>query len=70
MLIEARAETNQSRRRQLYFDMQKMVNEEGGTVVPMFANFVFATHKKIKHGTMAGNWMMDGNKFHERWWFA
>ena len=47
-----------------------MVNEEGGTVVPMFANFVFATDKKIKHGTMAGNWMMDGNKYHERWWFA
>jgi peptide/nickel transport system substrate-binding protein len=36
----------------------------------MFANFVFAAHKKVQHGTMAGNWMMDGNKFHERWWFA
>ena len=50
--------------------MQKMVYEEGGTVVPMFANYVFAAQKNVQHGTMAGNWMMDGNKFHERWWFA
>jgi peptide/nickel transport system substrate-binding protein len=70
MLIEARAETNQNKRRQLYYEMQKMVSDEGGTVVPMFANFVFAAHKNVQHGTMAGNWMMDGNKFHERWWFA
>jgi peptide/nickel transport system substrate-binding protein len=69
-LIEARAETNQNKRRQLYYEMQKMVSDEGGTVVPMFANFVFAAHKNVQHGTMAGNWMMDGNKFHERWWFA
>jgi len=69
-LIEARAETNQNKRRQLYYEMQKMVSDEGGTVVPMFANYVFAAHKNVQHGTMAGNWMMDGNKFHERWWFA
>jgi peptide/nickel transport system substrate-binding protein len=65
-----RAETNQDSRRAIYYEMQQIVSDEGGVVVPMFANYVFASAEKVNHGAMAGNWDMDGNKFFERWWFA
>ena len=70
LLVQARAETDQNKRRSMYFEMQQIVSDEGGVVVPMFANYVIAMSDKVKHGTLAGNWDMDGQKFMERWWFA
>jgi peptide/nickel transport system substrate-binding protein len=54
----------------MYYEMQEIVRDKGGVVVPMFANYVFGTSDKIAHGTMAGNWDLDGEKFHERWWYS
>ena len=70
LLVQARAETDQNKRRSMYFEMQQIVSDEGGVVVPMFANYVIAMSDKVKHGTLAGNWDMDGQRFMERWWFA
>jgi len=70
LLIEARAETKQNKRREMYYEMQQIVRDKGGVVVPMFANYVFGTTDKIAHGKMAGNWDLDGDKFHERWWYS
>ncbi len=70
LLISARAETDSEKRRVMYFEMQQIVRDEGGVVVPMFANNVWAASDKIAHGSMAQNWTMDGNKFMEKWWFA
>ncbi len=71
LLIAARAELNDAKRRAMYYEMQEIVNMEGGTVVPLFANYVFASSNKIAHDKkMAGNWDMDGDKAIERWWFA
>ena len=50
--------------------MQSIVRDEGGVVVPLFNNYVFATSDKIRHGKMQGNWDLDGQKLAERWWFA
>ena len=70
LLIDARAETDQAKRRAMYFEMQQIVRDEGGVVVPMFANYVFAMADKVQHGPLAGNWDMDGTKYIEKWWFA
>ena len=70
LLIEARAELDQTKRREMYVEMQRIVSDEGGVVVPMFNNYVFAMSTKIEHGPMQGNWDLDGGKFMERWWFA
>ncbi len=70
LLITARAELDEAKRRAMYYEMQEIVNMEGGTVVPLFANYVFASSEKITHDKkMAGNWDMDGDKAIERWWF-
>ena len=50
--------------------MQLILRDEGGVVVPMFNNYVFALRSNVKHDVMAGNWAQDGEKLMERWWFA
>jgi peptide/nickel transport system substrate-binding protein len=70
LLVAARAELDDAKRREMYFDMQKIVHDEGGVVVPMFANYVFAMSTKVMHEAMAANMDLDGNKGMERWWFA
>jgi peptide/nickel transport system substrate-binding protein len=71
LLVAARAELDEGKRRDMYIEMQGIVSNEGGTVIPMFANYVFANSKKVMHDKkMAGNWAMDGNKAAERWWFG
>ncbi len=70
LLREARTELNEPKRREMYVEMQRIVSDEGGVVIPMFANYVFAMSAKVQHGPMAANWSLDGNKGAERWWFG
>ncbi len=70
LLVEARAELDNAKRRTMYVEMQRIVRDEGGVVVPLFNNYVFATTDKVGHGKMQGNWTLDGAKLSERWWFA
>ena len=70
LLLLARAELDQALRREMYVEMQTIVSNEGGVVVPLFNNYVFATSDKIGHGELAGNWDLDGSKLTERWWFV
>jgi peptide/nickel transport system substrate-binding protein len=70
LLKEARAELDEAKRREMYFEMQKIVSNEGGVVVPMFNNYVMALSKKIGHDKMGANWSLDGFRSVERWWFA
>ena len=70
LLLEGRAELDDAKRREIYGEMQKIVRDEGGVVVPIFNNYVFAMSDKVQHDEMAGNWDLDGNKAMERWWFA
>ena len=70
LLVSARAELDEDKRRQMYWEMQDIVANQGGVVIPMFANYVFATNKDIGHGELASNWDMDGERWMSRWWFA
>jgi peptide/nickel transport system substrate-binding protein len=70
LLVEARAELDEAKRREMYVEMQRIVSDEGGVVVPLFNNYVVGMNEKVQHDGMAGNWDMDGNKGLERWWFA
>ncbi len=71
LLLEARAELNSGKRRELYREMQVIVKDEGGVVVPMYANYVYASSKDVAHPEKLGNiWTMDGARMIERWWMA
>ena len=69
LLKEARAELDEAKRHELYVECQKILNLEGGVIIPMFANIVEAASKRLKINHPAGNWEMDGNRCAERWWF-
>jgi peptide/nickel transport system substrate-binding protein len=71
LLKEARAELDQDKRKQQYFELQEIVSTQGSIIIPMFANYVFASTNKIgKPETLASNWDMDGERWAERWWFG
>ena len=70
LLVEARSELDEAKRRDMYYEMQSIVRDDGGTVIPMFANFVFAMTDKVEHGEMANNFALDGARWMERWWMA
>lgn len=69
LLVGARAELDDKKRRQMYFEMQKIVRDDGGVVVPMFAADLSAATDKIGHEKLGANWEMDGFRCAERWWF-
>jgi peptide/nickel transport system substrate-binding protein len=48
LLVEARAELDQGKRKQMYGEMQKMIHEDGGVIVPMFIDFLEAGAVKVK----------------------
>ena len=71
LVIVARAETDTSKRREMYYECQELLANNGGAIVPMFANHIQALNTKLQHEEdVAGNWEADGNKCSERWWFA
>ncbi|MFT5657138.1 MAG: peptide/nickel transport system substrate-binding protein [Gammaproteobacteria bacterium] len=71
LVVAARSELDTSKRREMYYECQTLVNDDGGAVIPMFANHIHAVSKKIAHDEkVAGNWVDDGCKNAERWWFA
>jgi peptide/nickel transport system substrate-binding protein len=71
LVIEARSELDVDKRRAMYYECQQLVSDDGGSLIPMFANYIHAVSKKIGHDEqVAGNWELDGNKNAERWWFV
>ena len=71
LLVAARAEVDNNKRAEQYAEMQQIVRDEGGTIVPFFRNFLYGRRSNVQHGdSLAGNWQMDGYKAAERWWFA
>ena len=70
LLVLGRAELDDTKRAEIYFEAQKIVNDEGSSVVPMFASYVFATNEKVGYAEpFASNWDNDGERSMERWWF-
>jgi peptide/nickel transport system substrate-binding protein len=70
LLVQARAELDQAKRREMYAEMQRITRDEGGVVVPLFNNYVMGLSTKVGHEKMGNNWSLDGFRAIERWWFT
>ncbi len=71
LMLAARSELDEAKRAQMYGDMQVILRDEGGSVIPFFRNFVYARRADVQHGdNVASNWSLDGYKAIERWWKA
>ena len=69
LLLSARAELDDNKRRDMYYECQAILHNEGGVVVPFFADWVNAASDKMGYENVAGDWNPDGAKAAERWWF-
>ena len=70
MLEQARAETDQDKRRVLYHDMQLMIHKDGGAAIPFFVNNVDGVRDEIGGFYPAGSFELSGMRVAERVWFA
>ena len=71
MLFAARVELDQAKRGEIYGEMQQIVRDEGGAIIPMYANYIdAASDKLVKPEAVSNVWQMDGCRIAERWWFA
>lgn len=70
LLVAARAELDETRRAEMYREMQIILKDEGGNIVPMFANEVHARNAKIAHGDLSWTRGFDGRRIMERWWMT
>ncbi len=71
LLLLAKKELDQERRAQMYREMCELARDDGGTIIPMFTNFVYARRNNVQHGpSLASSWEMDGARSFHRWWFA
>jgi len=70
LLVMARAELDEGKRRKMYAEMQEICRNDSGTVVPMFNQIVEASSAKTAHGPISAHMALDGMRNAERWWFA
>ena len=70
LLVMARSELDQAKRREIYREMQLIVRDEGGALIPLFTNHVFAARNEVQFDQVDGSFEFDGAKAIERWWFA
>ena len=71
LLVAARSEVDEDKRREMYHEMQQIVSFEGAAVIPMYNNYVMAVADRV--GTperISANWSLDGFRCVERWWFT
>jgi peptide/nickel transport system substrate-binding protein len=70
LLIQARKELNETRRIEMYAEMQEILNMEGGPVIPLFKWQVDAVTSKIKTPPLVGGQFgLDYFRYADRWWF-
>ncbi|MDI6025211.1 ABC transporter substrate-binding protein [Corticibacterium sp. UT-5YL-CI-8] len=71
LLVAARTELDEERRRGMYWEMQELCNRDGGAIVLNFQNWISVRTNKVAHdAAVSAQWPLDGYKAFERWWFA
>ena len=63
------AELDDKKRTEMYYEMQQIVRNDGGAVVPMFSDLVIAATDKLGHEKIGSGLDLDNGRGPERWWF-
>ncbi|MEZ5846274.1 MAG: ABC transporter substrate-binding protein [Geminicoccaceae bacterium] len=70
LLVQARAELDEGRRREMYVEMQRLCSDDGGALIPIFMAYTQAVRGNVGlPDQLANNWELDGHRNAERWWF-
>ncbi len=69
LLVAARSELDENKRREMYWEMQAITRDDCGAVIHAFANHVSGVRNHVGvPEKIAGNWDYDGYKLFLRWW--
>ena len=70
LLVAARKELDENKRRDMYYEMQQLCHDDGGALIFSFAADVQAASADLqKPDHVASNWEFDGHKVAERWFW-
>ena len=53
LLVQARSELDETRRRDMYVEMQRLVRDEGGTIIPVFQDLTMAASDRLGFGELS-----------------
>ena len=70
LLKMAQAELNEQKRAEQYAEMQGLLRDDGGVIIPLFAADVCAANTRLQFGKLASHRELDGGKCAERWWWG
>ena len=71
LLLQAKSELDDNLRAEMYREMSQIARDDGGTIIPLFVNFVYARRSNVQHGAnLAASWENDGARSAHRWWFS
>nr|WP_010396539.1 ABC transporter substrate-binding protein [Paracoccus sp. TRP] len=68
LLTEARALLDDSRRREIYWELQRMIHDDGGAMIPMFGDYLDAVSVKVKGVTPHPMFNLMGARMAEKVW--
>jgi peptide/nickel transport system substrate-binding protein len=68
LLLQARAMLDDTKRRELYREMQLMVSDDGGAMIPLFADYIDATSSKLQGATPHPLFNFMGGRLAEHVW--
>lgn len=69
-MTAARGERDQAKRKQMYGDMQKLVYDHCGTIIPLFISSLDGYSNKVKGVEAYPTGMMMGYRFSEFVWLT
>ena len=71
LLLEARAETDTSKRRSMYVEMQQIVHNDGGLCLPLFQSELMGYRTSVGvPDVVVNDWELDGHRCSLRWWYT
>lgn len=70
LIQAARPELDPKRRRELLWELQAVLRDDSGRIVPVFADFIDAIGPKLQGVEPNGNRELDGQRLPERAWFG
>jgi len=68
LLFDAKAEADENKRKPYIWEMQKILHDEGGAIIPVFADWLDAAHSKVKGLTPHGIANFNNLRLAEKAW--
>ena len=68
LLLQARSELDESKRKAIYRELQLMIHDDGGAIIPIFFNYLDAGSKKVRGFVLNPTYQMSGFRAPEKVW--